>query len=313
MHAADFSPFYVQDLNPFVQIHGLPPPQSAELVPPGRTEAGVYLNIANNSVTGSAGLEAIVLDGETYRLSLNMRRGVGRRTELGVTIPYVVHDGGVFDAFVENWHDLFGLSNSRRASRPRNALEISYAVGGSDVVRISDRQAGLGDVVVYGSLGLSGLEKDATRTVSLRTGLKLPTGDAAALLGSKGIDAFLLLAAADDEILSRWRMAVYGRMGVLMLGDGEVLASRVRDAVAFGGLAAEWRGWQRLRLKAQLDAHSRFYDSALDQLGLSAVQLTVGGSLRLGPDLNFDLGVVENLRTDPTPDVIFSLGLRGRF
>ncbi len=67
-----------------------------------------------------------------------------------------------------------------------------------------------------------------------------------------------------------------------------------------------------LEIKAQLDMHSAFYNSTLDQLG-SAVQLIVGGTLYLPGELLLDLGISEQLSTDATPDVGFYLHLQHIF
>jgi len=65
-----------------------------------------------------------------------------------------------------------------------------------------------------------------------------------------------------------------------------------------------------LSLKAQIDAHTPFYDSELAALGASSVQLTVGGTIGLWGRNMLDLGLVENLFTDTTPDLVFHLAWR---
>ena len=101
----------------------------------------------------------------------------------------------------------------------------------------------------------------------------------------------------------------------LSLVDGvptvlQVLEAIRRDYVALGTVAVARPLTERVALKLQLDGHSSFYDSGLAGLGSSAVQLTVGGQIDLSRGSSLDLGLVENLFTDTTPDLVFHFALR---
>lgn len=301
-------PFLTADQNPFIQIFSLPLPQNPQLVDAGAWDLDFALDLTSNSIGEGAAAENIILDGETYRSTLMVTRGLSGGLEAGIAIPYVMHRRGVFDSFIENWHDTFGLSNRKRTAFERNQLVFSYEDPEGSLV-LDEPTEGLGDVRLFLGLPL-GEDRVAGRDYALHVSLKLPSGDAAKLLGSGGTDLALQLSAMDTALLERWRTALFWSFGALRLGSGEVLEAIRRDYVAIGTVGTETALTDDLSLKAQLDAHTSFYDSELAALGASSVQLTVGGTIGLWGRNMLDLGLVENLFTDTTPDLVFHLAWR---
>jgi hypothetical protein len=264
--------------------------------------------LTSNSIAENGTDESIVLDGETYRTTLWLRYGLTERLEAGLIIPYVMQRRGVFDNFIEDWHDTFGLSNRKRTVFENRQLNFSY--NGDDASQqLSEPTEGLGDVRLTLGYPVYG-DEQADRRIVLRAGLKLPSGDAARLTGSGGTDLALQLDATDAAALAGWNTALFWSAGVLRLGSGEVLEAIRRDYVVLGTVALARPLTERVALKLQLDGHSSFYDSGLAGLGSSAVQLTVGGQIDLSGSSSLDLGLVENLFTDTTPDLVFHFALR---
>jgi hypothetical protein len=219
-----------------------------------------------------------------------------------------MHRRGVFDHFIEEWHDTFGLTNSKRTVFEEDQLNYNYA--GADATHQVDEPAeGLGDIRL--TLGYPIHKNDAEGSaLALHAGLKLPSGDAAKLLGSGGTDLALQLSATDGGLLAGWKSTLFWSLGVLRLGSGEVLEAIRRDYVAIGSLGLGRPVSERIALKAQLDGHTSIYDSELAPLGSNSVQLTVGGQINLKGNGAIDLGLVENLFTDATPDLVFHLAWR---
>jgi hypothetical protein len=304
------APFLVRDMNPFIQVHGLPPFEAAEVTPPRHVQVQLTLDVANSAKLGDVVDESITLDGETYRLALSARLGLSDWLEAGVELPFVFHRQGVFDGFIEDWHGLLGLPDGDRAKLPKNALDYSYRFQGQELVAIRSDQQGLGDVRLFAAASLYRAE-DGGRELSLRGSLKLPTGNGARLLGSGGTDLAISLNAV-ERLWSSSGLTGFGRLGLLALGSGDVLATRQRHAVAFGGLGLSWRPWSRVDLKAQLEGYGPFYQSELPQLGTTSVQLTVGGTIHLGRSTTLDLAVGENLFVDSIPDVVFHVTVSHR-
>lgn len=301
-------PFLTADQNPFIQIFSLPLPRNPQRVQAGAWDLDFVLDLTNNSIGEGAATEEIILDGETYRSTLMVSRGLSGGLEAGIAIPYVMHRRGVFDSFIENWHDTFGLSNRKRTAFERDQLVFSHEDPDGSLV-LDEPAEGLGDIRLFLGLPL-GEDRAAGRDYALHLSLKLPSGDAAKLLGSGGTDLALQLSAMDTALLERWRTALFWSLGALRLGSGEVLEAIRRDYVAIAMVGTETALTDRLSLKAQIDAHTSFYDSGLAALGSDSVQLTVGGTIGLGGRNVLDLGLVENLFTDTTPDLVFHLAWR---
>jgi hypothetical protein len=308
--AARLEPFAVRDMNPFVLAYGLPAFEAAELAPAGHARLQLLLDYANNSKRAEAGGESITIDGETYRVAVAVRRGITEWLEVGVEVPFVLHGSGVLDAFIQHWHGFWGMPNEDRADVPNNVLDYSYRDQGQEQAAVRDGVQGLGDIRLSAAATVY-RPADGAHEVSLHASLKLPTGDPLRLLGSGSTDAALSVSAT-ERTWSASGITGYGRLGLLVLGDGEVLADRQRRTVIFGGLGLGWRASSWLDLKAQADVHGPFFQSALLQLDATSVQVTFGGAIQFGAATTLDLAVGENIFTDTTPDFLVQVALTHR-
>lgn len=307
-----FEPFSTSNLHPFVQLHGLPATRSASLAAQGEIAWQLETAIANHFTSSIEGNEAVVIDGETYRLRATLSYGLTERLEATLTVPYVKHEGGSLDSFIENWHDLFGLPNGGREDVPQDQLNFLHrnTQFAGDQIGLTDDSSGLGDIQF--SLGYQLAENDR-RSWSTRAGVKFATGDANDLTGSGGTDYFASLHVSDQQAFRHPDWRFHGTLGVLSLGDSEVLEAQLEDTVVFGSGTLAWHTWTRVSLKAQIDFHSAFYDSSLRELGDDSAQLSLGGSILLGEKTFLDISVAEDIITDTAPDVVFQFALRSRF
>lgn len=304
--------FATTDQNPFIQIYSLPSPTMHAAPGTGRWTWGIELDVANGAIRDELPTgERLALDGETYRTSLLLRHQVSERVVAGLSIPFVAHSGGFLDGFVRDWHDVFGLSNSRRDEFRDDALEYSYTNGAGQAFEVTERSRGLGDVRL--TLDHSLATADPRRRMGLRGGLKLPTGDSDDLHGSGSTDVSLQLLATDAATLSAWNATLAWMIGGLWLGEGDVLGGLRRDLVAVASIGVSRPVWRRLALRLQIDGHSSFYETDLEPLGSAGVQLSFGGSIMLARAGRLDLVLVENLFTDTTPDLVLHFAWRGAF
>ena len=305
-------PFNVRNQNPYILVYGLPGASPSRLLAGSESSLQLHLDISNHSKTSDTADELIVLDGETYRLAMSYRRGLGDGWQASVELPIIAHRPGVMDNFIEGWHDVFGLSNSDRESWPKNRLLFSYSRHGEVVAEMTEGSTGVGDLQLQ--LARQLIASGTGQLLSLHAGLKLPTGDAERFQGSGSTDLAFWLSGADPSLTRDGRLGGYLQAGLLLLGEGDVLPDQQRDLVWFGGAGVHWRAWSWLMLKAQLDAHGSFYDSGLDQLGLRSIMLTVGGSIPLHENAGaVDLAIGENLSTDTIPDFMINLAYRYHF
>lgn len=313
--AVEIVPFYTYNQSPLVQIHGLPPIDSAGLVSVGRVEGIVSVDVANNFAIDSNSMESITLDGETYRFVLAARYGVAKGFECGIDIPYVAQSGGFLDGFIEGFHHFFGFPNGGRESAPRDRLLYRYTTDYTNKVNLSDSTSGLGDIRLSGAMQLYKEDSEAPFAAALRASLKLPTGDSNRLLGSGSTDFALWITASEDYKLPAWgHLTGFGAIGGMVMGDGDVLKGQQRSLAGFGSLGIGWSPLNWLALKVQANGHTSLYqDSALREVNKGSIQLVSGGTFGFTKNTMLDIGVSEDVIVETSPDVVFTLTLRTLF
>jgi hypothetical protein len=294
------SGFGIRNQNPFLQIFGLPTFQSADLAVRGHNTWNLSLDIANHADFGDTDVENFSIDGETYFLTLSMRRRINDRLELGFDLPFVSHTDGIMDNMIEAWHDIFGMSNTKRTG-PSNQLEFLYQRDGVDFYRLDSPASGIGDLHLTAAMPIRA-DTDGKSRLTIRSSLKLPTGDPDKLLGSGGTDFAIGLYAASNRTLFDRPLALNGFVGGLALGGGDVLPSLQNDAVAFGGAAATWHWTERFALVTQLYVQTPYFDSDVEELGGNSVQLAVGADITLRNRSLLRLAVVEDVSANATTD-----------
>jgi hypothetical protein len=296
--------------NPFLQVFGLPAFETAVAVADGETAVHVDFDIANHAEENLTPTESITIDGESYYLTLAARYGISDKLALGVDIPFVGHAGGFLDAPIENWHDLWGMSNSKRDG-PRNELEFRYDNPQAGSYALASGAFGLGDIRLNAAMPLY-KSAEYGREAGIRLGLKLPTGDANELRGSGAMDYSVSLYAADSGVFGTQNVNVSAVAGVLILGAGDVLPEIQQDTVAFGGIAAAWHATDRFGISTELYAQSAYYDSELEEIGKQSVQFAFGGSYVFqGNGLRLSFALIEELFDDATTDVAIQFSISG--
>jgi hypothetical protein len=313
-HPFEIRPFQTQNQSPVVQIFGLPAISDSRILPAGSKELTLVLDIANHYVDDSARNERITLDGETYRLDLAGRFGIGNRLELGFEIPYIFQGGGVLDGFIENYHSTFGFPQGGRDQAPKGRLLFNDQRNGANLFRIDQSKSGIGDLRLTAGFQLYQDDTESPRALALRTSLKLPSGDSDELHGSGSTDLALWLTASQGWKTTIGLWEIFGGGGVLGITKGNVLPDQQQNAVAFGSLGAGWHPLAWMTLKVQLDGHTAFYkDSDLVELSSDSVQIVTGGTLHFSDRTALDIGISEDLVVKTAPDVVFHFALRHRF
>ncbi|MBD3647094.1 MAG: DUF3187 family protein, partial [Pseudomonadales bacterium] len=256
---AESAPYYLRHQNPFLQVFGLPAPEGGGITGKGLLDYSFVLTVANHADSGRKVNEEVRLDGESYYAALVFRYGLRERWEVGIDLPFIRHDDGVLDNVIEGWHDTFGLSNRKREG-PDNQLAFIYRRNGLEEFAMRDPVSGIGDVRLTVARQISNGDDDG-RSVALRAQLKLPTGNADRLLGSGAADISLAADATDSATLGEYRIVLFGQLGVLGLGHGDLLPHQQQDIVSFasGGLAWQWT--DRIEIQAQVAFQDPYFDS----------------------------------------------------
>ena len=277
----------------------------------GETKYGVTLDVANHADAGTASGESATLDGESHFLTLALRHAISARLVLGVDIPFVSHSGGFLDGPIERWHDIWGLSNSKRRGT-RDQLAIRYENPQLTTYALNSSSRGLGDIRLNASLPLGGRHGRTRYPFGIRAGVKLPSGDAEQLLGSGAVDYSLGFYVSDPTFISRVDLGLSATAGVLFLGSGDVLPEIQRETVAFGGLAVAWHASDRLDVALALYAQTAYYDSELDEIGGDSIQLSLGGLYELPRNsMSLSFSLIEDLFDNATTDFAFQVAVRG--
>jgi hypothetical protein len=288
----------------------LPAIDSTTVLSADRRRYSLTTNIANNYTIVQRADEDLWFDGETTRVAFSYTQGLGDDFEWSIGIPYISHDGGFLDGFIEDWHDTFGLPQDGRDRTPRNQLSYRYSRYGRTLLEVASQSSGIGDVRLGGALQWFRAKRPGETNLALRTLISLPTGDSDQLMGSGGIDAAFWLSADRATPWFDYPGAVWGGTGILLLGEGDVLAEMQRDAALFGSIGAGAKIGPTLSLKLQLDFHTTMYNhSRLKQLNGNAVQLTMGGEIAISKTSRLDLAVKEDPTVGASPDVVFYIGL----
>ena len=301
---------YDRDNGPLTGLFGFPDStEGGKLVGRGKIRVDTIANAASHAIVDLDGNEALVLDGETRRLELNVRYGVSERLEVGIQLPYLWHESGSLDSLIDSWHSAFGLPDGFRDDLPIDDLNFRYIDRSVERIDLDQNANGLGDLRLIGGLKLYATD---TRRIALRIGLKLPTGDSANLLGSGGTDLSVGIAGQFDEWLGQPRLNAYFTASGVKLGEPDFLADRVRSLVGHAAFGVGYAAWDRLELRAQAAIRTAAYDSDIENLGDGAALLTVGGNIRLASGWLLSLAVAEDIKVGSTPDVAFQIGLHYR-
>lgn len=295
------------DLSPLTVVFGFPDStEGATTLPDGQYGLLFTLASASHNVEATGAGERLAFDGETSRLAMAWRYGVGDRLELGSEVSYLWHHSGNLDSLIDEWHDFFGLPDGPRDRRERDQLDFSYLDDQGNSIDRQRNAHGLGDVRLNVAWQLPG-HTDHSR--ALRFSVKLPTGDAGRLLGSGGTDISLGLAGQLAAVRNSSRLSGHYRADVIRLGRPEFLTGRSNPVVGqvAGGLSYRIG---TVDLKAQARVRSAPYESAIRSLGGVSVYLAFGAEFRMPRGYALALSVGEDVRPDTAPDVTFQVALR---
>ena len=304
-------PFAVSNFSPLVKIHGLPAPRSAKAIAKGSLRGHIQASLSNNFTKSLSKEQSVLLDGESLNADLAIDYGIGDGAEISILIPYSSHSGGNLDGFIENWHSFFDLPDGGRNLVQKNRLSYQVKKNGREAFSLGpNRTAALGDISIIFSKELSGRKSQLWKTSA---GVKFPSGKFNNLSGSEFTSFFSMAHYSNQSIFRFPKWHFNQTLGVLKNNADELFETKVKGLVYFGSSQIGWRVKERLSLKAQIDYHTPFYLSDLRQLGSTSVQLVLGGTVRIGHTFALDLSLSEDIATNTSPDVTFTLGLRRTF
>ena len=297
-------PIPTSNRSPFVAIHGLPPARGARLIPASTTQLILHVDAANTSIVeDDSDGRRTVIDGETHRLELDLRRGLAGNWEIGLNLPLLRHSGGFLDRPIEEWHAVFGLPDGNRNRLPRDRLLFAQRSPDGTGFRLDNSGGGIGDLQLSAGRQLA-------PGLTLRGTLKLPTGDSDRLTGS-GAAALTGSLHTSGRLGDRVHWHASG--GLLLSGESDVLENQTEELLAFGSATLAWQLTDAVTLKTQLDTHSAAYKQTGRPLDRDALQLSFAAAFAVSPDWALELGFSEDVAVETAPDIVFHAGLIRRF
>ncbi|MCX7800530.1 MAG: DUF3187 family protein [Fimbriimonadales bacterium] len=174
-------------------------------------------------------------DCETTRLALEFRRGLEGGWQFAAEIPLLARHGGFLDGVIDWWHAaVLGWSDPARDAAPLGRAVVRGPALGSFA-----SAEGVGDASVRAARELGRWRLGAA--------LKLPTGDAAGLLGSGGFD-LCVAAEAGWELSRTWSLEAYAAW---VAQGSPTRLRRARDGALQAGFGLVWKPNSRDRWIAQ--------------------------------------------------------------
>jgi len=305
--AADVLPDH--DNSPLTGIFGFPEStEGSEIAGRGQHTWDTSFILASHNIDDTRGGEDLRLDGETTRLAFTYRYGLSDKVDIGIEVPYVWHQAGNLDSFVDSWHDFLRFpGGGARANREQNQLEFFYADAQTTLVNMSNDADGVSDIRLLAGWQLS---KSERRNTALRFSIKLPTGDSDELLGSGGTDISLGLASDAVGIWGNEKLSGFYRANITYLGEPDRLADRYKKLVGQLSFGFGYHLHRNVDLRLQSRMRSAVYDSDIENLGATSVSLTFGSVFRLSDRYRLVLSVSEDVKVGSAPDVSFQITLR---
>lgn len=298
--------FAITNQSPLSMLYGIPRYHETKLTSEGKSQWDVSFDISNNFTGGNTNNEYFRLDGENNRLGLRYLKGLRNGWEFGTELALIHHGGGQLDSVVTNFHDLFGFGQFGRDLRPKDQLNYQYSLNQIDQFNLDRSGTGIGDLSI---LLAKQIRTSASSQTSVRTQLKLPTGDSAKFFGSGATD--LNLGVHHSASLSqKWAWQVYGNLAYL--GTGDLLPAQQKSTVFSTGAGLNWQAFKRVSFRLQWDAHTSIYKgSDIDQLRNDSSLISFGGRVSLNKYGYLDLAIVEDApNPEASPDVSFYINWR---
>lgn len=295
--------------SPFVQIYGLPDAQPARVLTGHEVTIRVTADVANSCTYFQSTVEDFWMDGESASFRFSSRIGVGHGLELGLSLPYLTHNPGILDEAISRWHSLTGLPQGRRSSNAEQQLLYRYRAGKQVQFELNRPVSGVGDLLILGGWQI----RPSAPALTVRIGLKVPTGRPPLLTGSGSADGLLVLSAGGNWRPAGLPLRYSASLGVLRTGPSTFFRAVQRPVVTFGNIGVGITLLKGVTLLGQFDVHSPFYRSDAYQLGLPSAQLSLGGVLQVWNGYSLEVGLSEDVAVGTATDVDLNCSVQKMF
>lgn len=279
-------------------------PDRADTLPRGRGCIRLNTALTNTLVSGKSEHYDATIDTEMVRTSLQLSYGVLPGLELGLSVPAIHYYSGAMDGFIEDVENLFGDSRNIRENQDTNRFVCFVKKDDKTIISASENSIGMGDVVLKAKAKVWD-EGNILPALSIRSALKLPTGDKDQAFGSGEIDWGLGLLLQKDIS----KASLYFNANVTFPGDAFDDAGISLNEFYSYMIGVEYRFTPRFSALAQMN-HTitrPFTNTGLDLLDRRIHELLLGINYRVGEKVFIQAGGVEDIidSCDATADITF--------
>ena len=288
--AEGFGPFPVRNFQPIQQLVLSMPGDRAAVLKQGVLDVRLELTETASIFRDQSSQANVTMKFETLRSGLFLRYGAAERWEFSVEVPLLYRYRGFMDGPIKAVERATtGLSPARNALG-NSGYAFNISRGGRTVASGREGAVGLGDSTVISKYQVL-LETAWMPAVSIRTALKLPTGDEGQFFGSGSPD-FGFGLAVEKGFGGRW--VVYGNLnGVVPTGR---IAGMPLQPTISGLVALEYLWSENLSFTTQFDYYSTpFHGVGTRVLDKGVTESVAGFSYRLTQHLLWQGYGVENL------------------
>ena len=252
--------------------------------------------------------ESVAFDGETVRVTVRGRYGVGERTDLEIELPFLYAFGGNLDKIIEKYHALLGLPDGSREEYPDDQYEMRVESGGDVLYDLEGNRLGVGDVPIF--LTVAVREEDRRGPgIALRGGVELPTGSESRGFGNGAVD--FGFGAIGERTWGRW--TVSGGTDLVFPGQSDRLEAadakhRYQNMYSFK-LGGEFRWNDHLSVIAATVWTSRMIHSlALEEITSEVFDVGAGFVWDVGANSHLAISFHEDIVAATGADLTLQVG-----
>lgn len=306
---ADFGPLQTVNRLPLHLLFLKPRPVSAEMPKRGALDSAFSVAYSNTYFEHRNDRWDVLMDMEMLIAEISIVYGLTSKVAIRLDAPLPMMSRGFMDGFLENYHNLVGVSNYDRENRSKNSFAYRAAKDGR--AWFEGREGlQLADMIVSIQFGLfDGLDNGRTGGALLLR-LKLPTGDADTGLGSGKFDAGIYLPLKWHK--AQW--SVFAMPGATAISDPQTTDAIVlsRNSFSFfGGVGYDFS--RRTTGVIQLNYYTSPVEvTGLNELDNGALELALGFHRRIADDWILEFAFCEDL-TLAVPDFNVHIGLRWNY
>jgi hypothetical protein len=233
---------------------------------------------------------SVTMKFETLRSGLFLRYGATERWEFSVEVPVLYRYQGFMDGPIKSVERLTSDVAPARNALSQTDYAFNISRGGRTIASGRDGAVGLGDSTVISKYQVL-LETASMPAVSVRTALKLPTGDEGQFFGSGSPD-FGLGLAVEKGFGGRW--VLYSNLNGVV-PTGRIAGIAVQPTIS-GLVAVEYLWSENLSFTTQFDYYSSpFHGTGTRVLDKGVTESVAGFSYRLTQNLLWQGYAIENL------------------